>query len=92
MGNILGNREWTQHENEDDHEASKPTREQDENVNPSTPIVESASKMIRRKISAVVNNGAEYTRVASTDSTPISNKVILGSNFDPRSPTSGIVR
>ena len=109
MGNILNNREWTQHQNEEDNDtsitepspkAASATKtssseevQQDENKNPSTPIVESTSRIIRRKLSAVVGNTTtEYTRVNSTDSTPICQKVILGSNFDPRSPTSGIVR
>lgn len=94
MGNILNHREWTQHQNEDDQEpqSSLAGVTQDENVNPGTPIVESTSKMIRRKLSAVVSSGTEYTRVNSSEATPISNKVILGSNFDPRSPTTGIVR
>lgn len=94
MGNILSNKEWTQHQNEDDQEAhaSNVPESQDENIQPGTPVVESTSKMIKRKLSSVVNNGAEYTRVKSAEATPISSKVILGSNFDPRSPTSGIVR
>lgn len=94
MGNILSNKEWVQQQNEEDQElpSSSISVAQDENVNPGTPVVESTSKMIKRKLSSVVNSGTEYTRVNSSEATPISNKVVLGSNFDPRSPTTGIVR
>lgn len=104
MGNILAsNREWTQHQNEDEDDADQSQHyghQQDENVNPSTPVVESTSRLIKRKLSAAIGTGtAEYIRVAASsgcagnEATPVANnKVVLGSNFDPRSPTTGIVR
>lgn len=90
MGNIL-NKEWIQQEDMLSSDEQQPQQQDQDEKNP-----ESKSKLIKRKISNLVansncGNAGEYTRVNGNDSTPIANKVLVA-NFDPRSPTNGIVR
>lgn len=91
MGNWI-NKEWTEID----------SNSGDEGGNELVANTEAKSKtnILRRKLSNLVSNTAaseqqiEYSRVNSIDSansTPITSKVLMA-DFDPRSPSSGIVR
>lgn len=105
MGNLL-NKEWTQPE--DDLEEKENQQQiqpaaaaaQEPTIKNASPKAqqqelcpESKGKIIKRKLSNLINgneHSGDYTRVGCGDSTPLSKVVIA--NFDPRSPTNGIVR
>jgi hypothetical protein len=117
MGNLLNREQWTQHEQDEEDEQQKKQQEHqgqheergDEGEEDFSDLreipntAESKAKLIKRKLSNLVNGGGggggenlgEYTRVGSGESTPLqqsnSYKIVIA-NFDPRSPTSGIVR
>jgi hypothetical protein len=96
MGNWI-NKEWSQQVNlNSDDESNK------ENCGNATDNSEkSKSKIVRKKVSSLLNNynvaenNGDYTRVNTVngDSTPVTNNSkVLMSDFDPRSPSSDIVR
>jgi len=93
MGNLI-NKDWSQ---QIDNNSSDETQNSDE-FKEST-YKQKSSNVLRRKLSNLVNStvcdqSIEYFRVNSIDSpggTPTTNK-FTSIDFDPRSPSSGIIR
>ena len=92
MGNFI-NKEWSQQIDNNSGDESIHS----ENANSST-NKQKTGNLIKRKLSNLVTSATgdfiEYSRVNSVDSpgsTPVSNKQI-NIDFDPRSPSNGIVR
>jgi hypothetical protein len=99
MGNWI-NKEWSQQVNQNsDDESNK----ENSNLNGKLNDEKSKARIVRKKVSGLlaINNFnsdsyGEYSRVntatpVSSDSTPVTNKVLMA-DFDPRSPSSDIVR
>jgi hypothetical protein len=88
MGNLIKG-EWSQQIDNNSGDESV--------LNEEDSKIKKSGNLIRRKLSNLMINanvgGDQYSRVNSTDSssTPVTNKVI-SHDFDPRSPSNGIVR